>query len=96
MAVSRSSLPYNDIGRQYLSDYYAALLRTHTAFVAPTQGALLNYVQRVPLGVVAQITVCSAVVESGGRLKQELPSPLTTPSLSLSRKSPPHWRPETP
>ena len=38
--------------------YYAALLRTHQAFVAPTQGPLLNYVQRVPLGVVAQITVC--------------------------------------
>ncbi|KAI0921594.1 hypothetical protein AcV5_000853 [Taiwanofungus camphoratus] len=37
-------------------DYYAALLRTHQAFVAPTQGTLLNYVQRVPLGVVAQIT----------------------------------------
>ncbi|KAF7301913.1 Aldehyde dehydrogenase [Mycena indigotica] len=37
-------------------DYYAALLRTTQAFVAPTQGKLLNYVQRVPLGVVAQIT----------------------------------------
>ncbi|KAI0750977.1 aldehyde dehydrogenase [Daedaleopsis nitida] len=37
-------------------DYYAALLRTHASFVAPTQGPLLNYVQRVPLGVVAQIT----------------------------------------
>ncbi|KAI9000846.1 aldehyde dehydrogenase [Trametes punicea] len=37
-------------------DYYAAILRTHSAFVAPTQGPLLNYVQRVPLGVVAQIT----------------------------------------
>lgn len=39
-------------------DYYAALLRTQESFVAPTQGQLLNYVQRVPLGVVAQITVC--------------------------------------
>jgi acyl-CoA reductase-like NAD-dependent aldehyde dehydrogenase len=38
-------------------DYYAALLRTHQSFVAPTQGTLLNYVQRVALGVVAQITV---------------------------------------
>ncbi|KAH9018616.1 Aldehyde/histidinol dehydrogenase [Lactarius hengduanensis] len=38
------------------SEYYAALLRTHQSFVAPTQGKLLNYVQRVPLGVVAQIT----------------------------------------
>ncbi|KAJ3560435.1 hypothetical protein NP233_g10840 [Leucocoprinus birnbaumii] len=37
-------------------DYYAALLRTTNAYVAPTQGKLLNYVQRVPLGVVAQIT----------------------------------------
>ncbi|KLO15679.1 aldehyde dehydrogenase [Schizopora paradoxa] len=37
-------------------DYYAALLRTHQAFITPTQGQLLNYVQRVPLGVVAQIT----------------------------------------
>ena len=37
--------------------YYAALLRTHQGFIAPTQGPLLNYVQRVPLGVVAQITV---------------------------------------
>ncbi|KAF8489457.1 aldehyde dehydrogenase [Russula emetica] len=37
-------------------DYYAALLRTHQSFVAPTQGKLLNYVQRVALGVVAQIT----------------------------------------
>jgi len=39
------------------SDYHAALLRTMNAYVAPTQGKLLNYVQRVPLGVVAQITV---------------------------------------
>lgn len=39
------------------SEYYAALLRTHQSFVAPTQGKLLNYVHRVPLGVVAQITV---------------------------------------
>ncbi|KAK0243001.1 aldehyde dehydrogenase [Armillaria nabsnona] len=37
-------------------DYYAALLRTTQGIVAPTQGPLLNYVQRVPLGVVAQIT----------------------------------------
>ncbi|EJD01005.1 aldehyde dehydrogenase [Fomitiporia mediterranea MF3/22] len=37
-------------------DYYAALLRTREDFVAPTQGKLLNYVKRVPLGVVAQIT----------------------------------------
>ena len=38
-------------------DYYSALLRTHEGFIAPTQGKLLNYVKRVPLGVVAQITV---------------------------------------
>ncbi|KZV77148.1 aldehyde dehydrogenase [Peniophora sp. CONT] len=37
-------------------EYYASLLRTRADHVAPTQGALLNYVQRVPLGVVAQIT----------------------------------------
>ena len=43
--------------RRLRSDYYAALLRTHSGFVAPTQGKLLNYVTRVPLGVVAQITV---------------------------------------
>lgn len=41
----------------FCRDYYAALLRTNSSFVAPTQGKLLNYVQRVPLGVVAQITV---------------------------------------
>ncbi|KAF8969497.1 aldehyde dehydrogenase [Flammula alnicola] len=37
-------------------DYFAAVLRTHQSFVAPVQGQLLNYVERVPLGVVAQIT----------------------------------------
>ncbi|KAF4619381.1 hypothetical protein D9613_005117 [Agrocybe pediades] len=37
-------------------DYFAAVLRTHQSYVAPTQGQLLNYVERVPLGVVAQIT----------------------------------------
>ncbi|TFK71764.1 aldehyde dehydrogenase [Pluteus cervinus] len=37
-------------------EYYAALLRTHQGYVAPAQGKLLNYVQRIPLGVVAQIT----------------------------------------
>lgn len=37
-------------------DYYAALLRVHSGFVAPTQGPLLNYVNRIPLGVVVQIT----------------------------------------
>ncbi|KAJ3553034.1 hypothetical protein NM688_g3834 [Phlebia brevispora] len=36
--------------------YFASVLRTHQGFVAPTDGPLLNYVQRVPLGVVAQIT----------------------------------------
>lgn len=37
-------------------DYFAALIRTEAGFVAPTQGRLINYVERVPLGVVAQIT----------------------------------------
>lgn len=41
----------------YCRDYYASLLRTRQDYVAPTQGKLLNYVQRIPLGVVAQITV---------------------------------------
>lgn len=43
---------------QFRRDYFAALLRTRQSFVAPTRGKLLNYVERVPLGVVAQITVC--------------------------------------
>jgi acyl-CoA reductase-like NAD-dependent aldehyde dehydrogenase len=48
-----------------LSDYYAALLRTRNhAFIAPTHGKVMNVVERVPLGVVAQITVgCSSVNE---------------------------------
>ncbi|KAG8725042.1 hypothetical protein FRC09_009642 [Ceratobasidium sp. 395] len=37
-------------------DYFAALVRTQQGIVAPTHGPLLNYVTRVPLGVVAQIT----------------------------------------
>ncbi|KAH9938377.1 aldehyde dehydrogenase [Fomitopsis serialis] len=37
-------------------EYFAAALRTHQGFIAPTQGKLLNYVQRIPLGVVAQVT----------------------------------------
>ncbi|KZT62339.1 Aldedh-domain-containing protein [Calocera cornea HHB12733] len=37
-------------------DYHAALARTHQGLVLPTQGKLLNYVKRYPLGVVAQIT----------------------------------------
>ncbi|KAF9226666.1 aldehyde dehydrogenase [Gyrodon lividus] len=36
--------------------YYSALLRTQQGFMAPTQGKLLNYVHRIPLGVIAQIT----------------------------------------
>ena len=46
------------MGAKFISDYYAALLRTLPAgFIAPTQGNLVNHVTRVPLGVVAQITV---------------------------------------
>ncbi|EIW82078.1 aldehyde dehydrogenase [Coniophora puteana RWD-64-598 SS2] len=37
-------------------EYFAAMLRTRQGFVAPTQGKLLNYVQRIPLGVVLQVT----------------------------------------
>ncbi|KIJ56762.1 hypothetical protein M422DRAFT_22911 [Sphaerobolus stellatus SS14] len=44
------------LGRLPEWDYYAALIRTHQSFIPPTQGKLLNYVTRVPLGVVAQIT----------------------------------------
>ncbi|KAK7958041.1 hypothetical protein PG988_012889 [Apiospora saccharicola] len=36
--------------------YYAALLRTEERAVLPTMGRLHNWVDRVPLGVVAQIT----------------------------------------
>ncbi|KAJ0109392.1 hypothetical protein J7T55_000317 [Diaporthe amygdali] len=36
--------------------YYAALLRTEERSVLPTQGKLHNWVDRVPLGVVVQIT----------------------------------------
>ncbi|KZW04339.1 aldehyde dehydrogenase [Exidia glandulosa HHB12029] len=36
--------------------YYAALLRTYQGYVPPTQGQVLSYVTREPLGVVAQIT----------------------------------------
>lgn len=36
--------------------YYAALLRTETRAVLPTQGKLHNWVDRVPLGVVVLIT----------------------------------------
>ncbi|KAK8042899.1 hypothetical protein PG994_013382 [Apiospora phragmitis] len=36
--------------------YYAALLRTEERAVLPAQGKLHNWVDRVPLGVVAQIT----------------------------------------
>ncbi|KAJ3466419.1 hypothetical protein MRS44_003983 [Fusarium solani] len=36
--------------------YYAALLRTEERAVLPTSGKLHNWVDRVPLGVVAQIT----------------------------------------
>ena len=39
------------------SNYYAALVRTHQAFVAPTEGQLLNYVARIPLGEVFRIVV---------------------------------------
>ncbi|KAG0149929.1 hypothetical protein CROQUDRAFT_668839 [Cronartium quercuum f. sp. fusiforme G11] len=37
-------------------DYFAALARTQEDTLPSTQGQLLNYVRRIPLGVVAQIT----------------------------------------
>lgn len=68
------------------SDYYAALLRTHQAFVAPTQGKLLNYVQRVPLGVVAQITVRNDPILWSPPWNLTENSHSTTHCSSLSRK----------
>lgn len=57
MAVSRIALlAYGLLNEMVDSIYFASVLRTHQGFVAPTDGPLLNYVQRVPLGVVAQIT----------------------------------------
>ena len=58
MAVSTTSTSWGMKGLNVgFRDYFAALVRTQQGFVAPTQGKLLNYVTRVPLGVVAQITV---------------------------------------
>ena len=37
-------------------EYFAALIRTHEGTVPPFLGNYINYVQRVPLGVVGQIT----------------------------------------
>jgi len=37
-------------------DYFASLIRVNQGYVAPTFGSLHNYVNRIPLGVVAQIT----------------------------------------
>jgi acyl-CoA reductase-like NAD-dependent aldehyde dehydrogenase len=37
-------------------EYFAALIRTHEGTVPPFLGEYVNYVQRVPLGVVAQLT----------------------------------------
>ena len=37
-------------------EYFAALIRTHEGTVPPFLGDYINYVQRVPLGVVAQLT----------------------------------------
>lgn len=57
MAVGGLNFSKNHISNTAGRDYFSALLRTHNSFIAPTQGKLLNYVERVPLGVVAQITV---------------------------------------
>lgn len=37
-------------------EYFSAIIRTHEGSVKPFKGDYLNYVERVPLGVVAQIT----------------------------------------
>ena len=62
MAVSGLSEGFWLLVDELSSDYHAALLRTDSGVVAPTQGKMLNYIQRIPLGVVAQITVsqCSS------------------------------------
>lgn len=73
MAVSRFPLRTVRSNFHLFSDYFAALLRTNQAFVAPTQGKLLNYVHRVPLGVVAQITVSFMHLQT---LKVSLITPL--------------------
>ena len=37
-------------------EYFAALIRTHEGTCPPFLGSYVNYVHRVPLGVVAQLT----------------------------------------
>ena len=37
-------------------EYFAALVRTQEGTVPPFKGPYINYVRRVPLGVVGQIT----------------------------------------
>ncbi len=37
-------------------EYFSALIRTHEGTVPPFLGSYVNYVTRVPLGVVAQLT----------------------------------------
>jgi acyl-CoA reductase-like NAD-dependent aldehyde dehydrogenase len=37
-------------------EYFAAVARTYEGRVPPFKGDMINYVKRVPLGVVAQIT----------------------------------------
>jgi len=42
-------------------EYFAALIRTHEGTVPPFFGPYVNYVTRVPLGVVAQVNRISIV-----------------------------------
>ncbi len=48
---------YAQLGRlpEWL-EYFGALIRTHEGTVPPFKGPYINYVKRVPLGVVGQIT----------------------------------------
>jgi hypothetical protein len=57
MVVGDAVSDPDTLTRFFFRDYYAALLRTYPGQLAPVKGNLLNYIQRVPLGVVAQITV---------------------------------------
>jgi len=62
------------------------MLRTHQGFVAPTQGKLLNIVHRVPLGVVAQITVSLQTTHRLSELSSERNNKLAFQSSPVHRR----------
>ena len=83
MLVASCHLAIADL---YTSDYYAALIRTHQDIIVPTHGKLLNYIQRVPLGVVAQITV-SEVYLYQLSLLMEKPLALQSPNVDRDQEN---------